>query len=968
MENTFLGIVAHDIVERYGIDLTRIAVVFPNKRAALFFNQELYSAAGKPVWAPTYYTISELFHNNSPYNIVDPILAIAELHKIYNGITGKDETLDSFFEWGKVLISDFDDIDKNLVEPQELFANIANIHEFDNIDYLTENQKKTLKRFFANFSDEHNTQIKTAFLTLWNKLGDIYNSYRKQLYDKGLAYEGMLYRDAIENKRINAEKDIYIFIGFNLLHKVELRLFQQLKEQGKAEFYWDFDTFYCKPNSKTQSYEAGKYIAQYIKTLGNQMPNKLYSKAYHNFDNKKSVEFVKTKTENIQARYVAQWLITDNRYACGSHTAIIMCDETLLLPILYSLPDSCDKEYDVNITAGYPLAQTPIASFVMLLLELQSVGKRSDGTFRYKTVKSLLLHPYSTLAANSSSELLKDLDNRHVYFPTRKDLAIDSNLDLLFSTPATNSELLKWLLDIIKVLAPNCTSEFYQESVFSIYTIINRLLSLVDENQLEIDHTTLQKLIRQLIATSSIPFHGEPAKGFQIMGLLESRNLDFDHLLILSCNEGNMPKGIRDSSFIPYALRKTYGLTTVDNKVAIYAYYFFRLIQRAKDITIMYNSATENGNRGEMSRFMLQMLVETGFDIKRTALETGQNAMLLQDKPVNKTVEMMQKLHMMSSSEHPLSPSAINLYMTCPMKFYYNYMAKIKQPDEELDEDISMRAFGNIFHNTMEQLYRPYAGIGRSVTASQIDKISQKQNVEDIVDRMFQKEIYGIDRPLRKKVRYNGMQLLSKTVLVKYLERMLELDKQQAPFNIISVEANVQKTVIIRTSEGNVNVSIGGRVDRIDELTDQETGKRIIRIVDYKTGSSNITNTPKDIESIFHANESERKKGHTDYYFQTMLYSEIIRNDEKTQHLFNPNTLPVAPALVFIQKATTKDYDPILCIGKERITDVAIFSQGFNDNLYALLCEIFDPHTPFKRTQDCDACKYCPYTGFCGRN
>ncbi len=968
MDNTFLSIVAQDIVERYGTDLTRIAVVFPNKRAALFFNRHLYRAAGKPVWAPTYITISELFHADSPFMQADPILSVVELYAVYSEVTGKDETLDQFFEWGKLLVGDFDDVDKNMANPTELFANIANIHEFDSADYLTDNQRETLKRFFANFSEDHNSQLKETFLTLWNKLGDIYNAYRLRLSQKGIAYEGMLYRDAIENNRIKVDKEKYIFVGFNLLQKVELSLFRMLKEEGKAEFYWDFDTFYCNPSAKKQQREAGKYIAQYISLLGNQMPANMFQKAYCNFNKPKSVEFVRAKTENVQARHVAQWLRTEKRYAQSSRTAIVMCDETLLLPVLYSLPAAEGEEYDVNITAGYPLAQTPVASFVTQLLDMQTTGRRADGGFRYKVVKSLLLHPYSTLAAASAPSLLEQLESKHIYFPSQADLALDSDLELLFQQPTTNTELMKWLVEVLRNVAPHCESEFYQEAVFCTYTIVNRLQTLVSEGQLDVDRTTLQKLLKQIIATSSIPFHGEPAKGIQIMGVLETRNLDFDHLLILSCNEGNMPKGIRDSSFIPYALRKAYGLTTVDNKVAIYAYYFFRLVQRAKDITVVYNTATENGNRGEMSRFMLQMLVETDFNIRRTTLQTGQDAVLPSMTEVEKTGRMMATLRQMSSAEHPLSPTALNMYMACPMKFYYNYMAGIKEPDDDAEEELSLRAFGNIFHNTMEQLYKPYAGTGRTITASLIERLAEKHNVEATVDRMFIREIYGKDANPVRKIHYTGMQLLSRRVIIKYVERMLKLDMRQAPLDIVSVEGNVKRTVCVETPEGKIDVVVGGRVDRIDTLTDRQSGMRIMRVVDYKTGSSDVRVAPKNVETVYRANADERAKGHTDYYFQAMLYSDIIRgNNGSGAHPFNPQALPVAPALVFIQKAAANDYDPVLFMGTERMTDIAEYSASYNELLRELLSELFDMNTPFRRTNDAGACKFCPYVGFCGR-
>ena len=971
---SFLALVAQDVINKYGSDMTDVAVVFPNKRAALFFNEELFRAAGNPVWAPTYYTISELFRNYSPLEVADPIKAIVELYETYTRVTGKDETLDHFFDWGKLLISDFDDVDKNMADADKLFANIANIHELDDVSYLTDEQKDTLKRFFSNFNDAHNSKLKELFLALWNKLGTIYQEFRQRLESEGIAYEGMLYRDVIENGRIRPDKKKYIFVGFNLLQKVEFTLFKELKLQGKADFYWDFDRFYCDANNKaTINKEAGKYISLYLKELGNAMPTDLYAEAYDNLLKDKHIEFVKAKTENIQARHVTQWLRENGRLQAGKRTAIVMCDETLLLPILYSMPGDADSNYDVNITTGYPLAQTPVASFVSQLLDLQIMGRRSDGSFRFNAVKSTLLHPYSQLAATSAMDCLKRLEEEHNYFPRLSDLTTDAELEQLFTLPQDNTQLMEWLVALLRTVAPRCQSEFYQEAVFNTYKIANRLLALIKSGELAIDRITLQKLLKQMIAGASIPFHGEPAKGIQIMGVLETRNLDFDHLLILSCNEGKMPKGIRDSSFIPYSIRKAYGLTTVDNKVAIYSYYFFRLLQRATDVTILYNTSTENGNRGEMSRFMLQLMVETPFNISRKALQAGQSAIQSASTEVMKTPQMMQKLWQRANSkDYPLSPSALNIYMACPMKFYYNQIVGMREPDDDVKEQLSSRSFGNIFHNTMEELYRDFAGrilpdgsitIGRTLTASLIENIAKHDHVVRTVDRMFQKEMFGDDESRWRKIRYNGLQLISRAVIIKYVERMLALDKQWSPFNIIAAENLVTETIEIETSEGKNKVKVGGRIDRLDLANDSETGAKQIRVVDYKTGSHAISTDISSVGAVFHPSPKERAGSHPDYYFQAMLYSDIVSQSPTT----NPHDYPVVPALVFIQKVTAEDFHPVLRINKEPIADIRDYSAEYNLLLKQLLEEIYEPTMPFRKTDDEASCTYCPYIRFCGK-
>ena len=404
---TFLQIVAQDIIRKYGNDLSRIAIIFPNKRASLFLNEELYRCAGKPVWAPNYLTISELFRKYSKAEVGDPIKLVCDLYKSFVKITGKDETLDHFYDWGSRLISDFDDIDKNMADADKLFANVADIHEFDDASYLTEEQKEILKTFFSNFSEDHNTRLKELFLSLWTKLKDIYNDFRERLASQGLAYEGMLYREVIENGGIEKEFDKYIFVGFNLLQKVEHRLFRHFKEEGAAEFYWDYDEFYCNPKRTASSHkEAGKYISMYLSELGNSLPQEDYGAAYDNSSADKTISFIKAKTENIQARFVSEWLRQNGRYKDGRRTAVVMCDEGLLTGIMYAIPEEVEN---INITTGYPLSQAPVSSFVSQLLDLQTIGLRTDNGFRISFIRSLLTHPFTKYLSAKASELLKEL-------------------------------------------------------------------------------------------------------------------------------------------------------------------------------------------------------------------------------------------------------------------------------------------------------------------------------------------------------------------------------------------------------------------------------------------------------------------------------------------------------------------------------------------------------------------------------
>lgn len=881
----FLRYVANDIICKYGTDLSRIAVVFPNKRASLFLNEQLARIAQKPLWSPAYITISELFRQQSQWQVADPVKLVCDLHKSFCQQTGSDETLDKFYSWGQLLISDFDDIDKNMADPDRVFANLRDIHELDDLSFLTDEQRQLLRHFFSHFTEEHETELKQRFLRLWSHFADIYHDYNQRLSEQGLAYEGALYRSVCSDViAANGTKGFpyehYIFIGFNLLQKVEQQLFSALQKEGKAKFYWDFDQYYM------QHHEAGRYIAQYLRYF----PNELDSHdgdIYNQFSREKRISYIAAPTEHIQARYVSTWLRQQERYKDGRRTAIVLCDETLLPTVIHCLPDEVEK---VNVTTGYPLAQTPVASFVQLYYDMQ-LGGRSP-----RLLRAFHRHPYACFVDDQQP-------------------------------------LLAMLKAIAQGAKGKITDPLFQESLFRAYTLVNRLNSLVESGDLQVSDQTMQRLTSQILQQTSIPFHGEPAEGLQVMGVLETRNLDFDHVLLLSCNEGNMPKGVNDSSFIPHSIRQAYQLTTVENKVSIYAYYFHRLLQRAHDVTILYNNSTEDGQRGEMSRFMLQMLVESGQPITQHTLQAGKQAERWSPQPIEKTEHVMGILQ---TTFERLSPTAINKYMRCPLQFYYRYVADLKEPDVPDDEqELDNRIFGNIFHEAADLIYRQLPNYLTDDVLTHL--LKSKVEIERAVDEAFHRELPNA--PL------NGLHIINREVIIHYLRQLIEIDRRLAPFTILGLECDVRRQL--------GTLSIGGRIDRLD-LINEGTPEERIRVVDYKTGSRDLKPLP-DVESIF---APERVHDHSDYYLQTFVYADIVSRQEHK---------PVSPALLFIQHAAADDYDPTLKFGKEPILDVADHAARFNELLEQKVTEIFSADTPFLPTDDLKVCRTCPYAQFCRR-
>ena len=982
MNKTFLEYVAEDIIGKYGTDLSRIAVVFPNKRAALFLNEHLARIAGQPVWSPAYITISDLFRQHTDLKPADPIKLICDIHKSFTKCTGIDETLDHFYGWGQLLLADFDDIDKNMADADSIFCNLKDIHELDDISYLDDEQKEMLKRFFANFSDDIESELKKRFLSLWSHFGDIYHDYNRHLTEQGIGYEGAIYRKVASEETLNLKYDKYLFVGFNLIQKVERVLFSRLMKEGKAKFYWDFDEYYMPTARAQQSASVPNNTASFAAYLTD-FPNELDNTdrdIYANMRRPKRIRFISSPTENAQARFASNWLLENDRYKAGRKTAVVMCDESILLPIMHSLPPEADK---VNITSGFPLAMTPVASLVMLLFDLYTLGLRKKGTaINPHYLKKLMAHPYARHLQEVHLKEMNDVHLKGVHLKgvhlsqvhqKEEQQIIGDNSGCMgmagMPYPPTSAALLHHIATLVKqvgIATKQDGDALTQESVFRMFTILNRLAALADSGDLLVDNTTLRRLVSQLVDAASIPFHGEPVIGVQIMGVLETRNIDFDNVLLLSCNEGNMPKGVNDSSFIPYSIRKAHGLTTIDNKVAIYSYYFHRLLQRAGDITIAYNNSTDNGHTGEMSRFMLQLLVESGQKIDHYSLTAKNQPTPLMPKAIEKDETALSKLEEMSR----LSPSAINTYIRCKLAFYYQYIAHIKEPDSD-PETIDNRMFGNIFHRAAYLIYKDITDHSPVIEKAHIQAyLSNRKLLASVVDRAFEEEECKTN---------NGLQIINREVIIEYITKLLKIDQQLCPFSILAMEEEakvytqlsftIPPSHHLTTSPGGAlvssaptkqyNLTIGGIIDRLDVVTDKQTGKRRIRVVDYKTGNK-PSSAIKSIEEVFDPKNIASK--HSNYFLQAILYSLIVSRSKE----WNAANDAVSPALLFIKQAATNDYDPTLCIDKHPISDVTVYEEEFLTKLKETVADMYSPNTSFTPTDDRKKCELCPYRMLCG--
>lgn len=957
---SFLKLVAADLYKHTEGNLAHTAVVFPNKRAGLFFNEYLAQESDSPIWSPAYVSISELFRSLSPWEVGDPVKLVCELYKIFRRETQSTETLDDFYFWGEMLISDFDDADKNKVDTDKLFSNLQDLRNImDDYTFIDDEQEEAIRQFFQNFSIERRTALKERFISLWNVLGNIYKGFRESLASQNIAYEGMMYRHVIEHLDVDKlPYEKYVFVGFNVLNKVEHTLFTQLKDAGKAVFYWDYDEFYMKENRQAVTHEAGEFIRRNLRDF----PSPLSGELFKNLSKPKEVHYIASSTENAQARYLPQW-IRNNLTTPEKETAVVLCNEALLQPVLHSLPAEVKH---VNITMGFPLSQTPVYSFLIALLELHTHGFNfKSGRYTFQSVVTLLKHPYTRQLTGQAELLEKELTRNNRFYPLPGELGKDEFLTRLFTPLSGNLNLCIRLSETLQQVAgiyqantsgtedTDAFNQLYRESLFKAYTTINRFRTLIEEDELTVQSETFRRLLVKVLSTTNIPFHGEPAIGMQVMGVLETRNLDFRHLVLLSVNEGQLPKSGGDSSFIPYNLRKAFGMTTIEHKIAVYAYYFYRLLQRAERITLIYNTSSDGLNRGEWSRFMLQFLIEWPHPITRQFLEAGQSPQGTSPITVEKTPDVMRRMQSLfdvrANPKAKFSPSALNYYLDCPLKFYYRYVAGLSAPDE-VSAEIDSATFGSIFHYAAEHIYKDLTTHGKVINKEALETLLRNEvKLQDYVDTAFKKLFFNV--PQNEKPEYNGVQLINSAVIARYLKQLLQNDLRYAPFTFIASEMEVDEPIDIQTPKGVIKSRIGGIIDRMDSKDGT------LRIVDYKTGGD--ADTPPHVESLFIPD-----KKRSNYVFQTFLYAAIMCRKQPT--------MKIAPALLYIHRAATETYSPVIQMGeprkpKEAVEDFSKYEKEYRERLQGLLEEIFNPEKSFTQTEIIEKCTYCDFKALCKR-
>jgi len=961
----FLRLVANNLLKRFGTNLAELTVVFPSRRARLFFNQYLYEEVNHPLWSPQYISIDELFESVSPYRKADTIQLTGDLYQSYAAVYGAHsetplkETLDEFFFFGEILLNDFDDIDKNLVNAKLLFSNLHDLDQLkDDFSHLSENQKEALSRFRNIFFGDGDgrdatnrvSTLKTAFASIWNLLGDVYSALKEKLRLQGIAYPGMLMRDVIENESIEFSGKQYVFVGFNVLNKCEEYLFKRLKH--KSLFYWDYDTYYLHS-------EAGRFIRKNISAFGSALDDSEFDVFLNHH---KEITFLAASSESGQTGVVPLWIdsLLQSTDFTEPDSAVVLCNEAVLPAVIHTIPPTGVE--NVNITMGFPITQTPIAGFLQVLSDLQTKGSASSGVFYYKYALPVLRHPYTRIIFPEAPEIERAITEGNIFFPDKKILKNEA----IFTSTADATELCRYLLDLIESLGKSykTVQDFndvynglYQESIFRVYQVVTRLCGLLVSGELLLEKPTFIRLLRNLLSVTNVPFHGEPVKGLQIMGVLETRTLDFKNLLLLSVNEGFMPGGSNDNTFIPEFLRKHFEMSTIDHQDSIYAYYFYRLIQRAEKITFVYNTDKTQTGKAEMSRFLLQLLIDPQLNIQRRTLQSSIKPWHAQAIVVPKTNEIIQKIKDLydfntNPNAKPLTPSHLNTFIDCSLRFYLQKIQGYESPDELTDE-LDSSVFGTIFHQAAESLYHEIGRTGGEkqfapfvVEKEHLDVYLQKDSdfrIRKLVSQAFEK-VYFKGRVV-DETQYNGEQLINFNVICKMLKRLIEFDRQWTPFTVIGLEWKDYH--FFELEDYPVKLKIGGVIDRL-EIKDEKQW-----IFDYKTGGS--AKTFKSLEDL--VTEKDKRASHI---FQTFVYASVL------SHL-TPSNLPIVPALLYMQDTGKENYSPVIEYEKEPLADFCDLNPYFEKLYLQKVSSLFDPEIPFQQTAFDSNCTYCEFKGLCNR-
>ena len=956
----FLYQVASLFYEKWEAEVSRLAFVFPNRRTGLFFQKYLSEVADTPLFSPTILTINDLFIQLSGKQSADRISMLFILYDIYIRQSGSTETFDEFLYWGEMLLNDFDDIDKYMANARMLFSNVKDLREIENdFDFLSDEQIAAIRSFWSSFYPRGDTPNQQQFLAVWQVLYDLYEEFRATLAAEGKGYEGMIFREVVESMERGESPDLpyeqIVFVGLNALSVSEERFLAQLQKREIADFYWD----YVSDKVTDPDNKASYFVSRNLKSFPSSMKLPPEEKV------KTEIEVIGIPSGIGQAKHVYTLLSDWCKEAEMSseealRTAVILPDEHLLIPVLNAIPEQIRR---INVTMGYPLAGTPVASLIEYILALQKNVRYIDRNplFYFRDVLPVLNHRYIlSTSPEIISSLVKEITENNKIYISHTELEKTPLLEILF-TPVTGVEafsdyLIKVLEELNKVMsalsdeeeedAPQRTNDLEQEFIFHYFTTVNRMKEVMKDARIEMKIDTFFRLLKRVTDTITIPFHGEPLSGLQIMGVLETRALDFDRLIILSMNEGIFPQRKAANSFIPYNLRRGFGLPTYEHQDSVWAYHFYRLIERASHVSLLYDTRSNGLQTGEVSRFVHQLHYHYEVPMRDKLVVYNVSSSETPPLAVPKREDIMRRLDAYrKGGSKAISASAINTYLDCPLKFYFSVVEGIRE-EEEVSETIESDVFGSILHKVMEELYKPFQG--KMVTVDLLKAIRKDTALlTGAIARAFASEFFKTEvvRSL------TGQNYLIGEMIRKYVEKILERDGKLTPFVYIESERKINGLISL---SDHSEIRLKGFIDRVDEVLDA------IRIIDYKSGSG--TTTFSSIESLFNKEEKDRAKAVMQVFMYCWMYAHFTENKGKT----------IQPGIYYVRSLFSDPFDPSVYHrierGKsEKVEDFSGYAQAFEEGLRGCLDEIFNPEIPFTQTPTGKACSYCPFKGICGK-
>lgn len=959
----FLERIAELLYEESGKDLKNHSIVFPGRRAGLYFLKYYSRLLDGPAWSPTVMTISEFFSSFSDLVVAENEILLFELYKVYRSLDETAGSFDDFYFWGDILINDFDDTDKYMVNASALFRNVVDIRNIDNeFGDLAPEVVGIIKRFWKNFEPEKNTREKDGFKRIWSVMPGLYENFRESLKLSGLAYEGMLFREVAEKFGNGAELPVrwerVHFVGFNALNNCELRVMKHFSDSGLGRFYWDYDNSYINNNRLSS---AGYFLRNNLEIFKNDMPTDWsYDTNLSAPSGKVKWNVIETTSDIAQVKLIPGLIKSLGALQPDDahHTAVVLADESLIVPALTSLPPGIG---DINITMGYPLAMTGVYGLLKKLMELQlgAVTENGEIAYNYRCVIELL---ENQLVVNKLTEpgkgLIQEIMNRKQVFVPRSFLVRSPVTETLFHKPASPLEFSEYLRKILLLVTSGSEHDgdeaganqirLRKEFVYAAMLVVNRLEKMLISGGIDFSNETYIRIIDKVLRSRSVPFTGEPLSGIQVMGFLETRSLDFRNIIMLSVNEGVLPSVTAWSTFIPFSLREAFGLPVINHQESVYAYHFYRLLQRASEVTFVYNSDTSGLRSGEISRFLLQMKYEQELRPVTRSLSFNIRTPALVDTVLPKTQASLRLLKSLYSADENgivLSPTAINTWLNCRMRFYYRYVCRLKEPDT-FSMEIDPALFGEILHGVMKTVYE--GSINTLMTETVVDEVIKNENkLRGLVNNAA-----GITVNPSSIQHPEGRYVIAREILLTYLLKILKTDRAFAPFTLIGLEKPVSFRLSANIEGEEFHLKTGGKADRIDRK-DKGT-----RVVDYKTGNS--ADKIKSVKDLF---EDDRKR-ELDGWLQTLVYCEAYLAE-------NPGAT-VRPSIYRVRELSSDKFSDLLKVGtgrnEELLHDYQSIRQEFLEGLKDTVNIIFSPGEPFRMTSMINLkCNYCPYRGLCRR-